>query len=550
MNTTENHNPQEEEIQFKDQKAKTVLELNSFNKRSFKLAFLFLLSLVAYLFVSMPVMSFKFSSGIIFLVVVISIFTALLIKNKKIALSIFAIGMLFYAGITVLSSPILRADDYYNLIGDVKQVSYQEEQPNIDNTRLIVVDYANAMKLGEKVLGESVGLGSQFTIGDYYLVETADDIAWVAPLEPLNFFKWFQNREGMPGYVYVSATNPNDVRLVQELNSEPIKIKYTQNAYFFKDIERYVYFQGHMTHGLTDYSFEIDDEGRPYWVITTYVPQIGVSGNDTTGVVLVDAQTGETDYYTNLEELPEWIERVHPTQFIAEQLNYWGAFKNGFINTILSQKDMIKTTEGNSYAYVDGEPHYYTGVTSIASDESTVGFILVNLRTKDTTFYTLTGATETAAMKSAEGQVQQYSYYATYPMLLNEFGKPTYFMTLKDGEGLVKQYAFVSVENYNIVGVGTTVDEARQNYYQELQANGTTLDTGEELEPVVGEVEVINYVDGVFYIKLVDNKDLYTVRSEVSKILPYTTPGDMVEIQAINAGEYLSITSFVNKDLE
>jgi hypothetical protein len=520
-------------------------------KRNYALAILFTIFLGAFTYLTFPIYSFKYASSISFMMIITIVYAFLLFKDKKKPLLLIPIFFTIYIILVVMSSPIVRSQDYYDLIGEVNQVNYNETPPNIDNEMVPVVDEQLARTLGDKVLGSDIGLGSQYTVGEYYLINTNDDLVWVAPLEPRSFIKWFQNQEGSPGYVYVSATDPNDVRLVQEINGEPINLKYTNESYFASNIYRHAYFANNMTRGLTDFSFEIDDEGNPYWVITTYAPQVGISGYDATGAVIIDAQTGETTTYNSIEEIPSWAERIQPTSFITQQVNYWGYYKNGWLNTVLGQKEMITTTNGFSYVMIDNEPYYYTGLTSVTNDQSTVGFILVNMRTKETTFYPITGATEEAAMNSAEGQVQQFGYQATFPVLVNEFGKATYFMTLKDADGLLKQYAYVSVENYNIVGVGNTKEEAKSNYYNSLKSSGTVNSSNIETNVTTGVVERINYIEGTYYIKLVGSDALYKASADISPILPYTNIGDTVTIEASSdSSTYVETLTFKNDTLE
>ena len=75
-------------------------------------------------------------------------------------------------------------------------------------------------------------------------------------------------------------------------------------------------------------------------------------------------------------------------------------------------------------------------------------------------------------MESAQSQVQQMRYEATFPLLLNIAEQPTYFMALKGADGLVKMYAMVNVEQYQIVSTGSTVAECEKNYRQALSNNG------------------------------------------------------------------------------
>ncbi|MGL4973508.1 MAG: hypothetical protein ACRC6H_10240 [Culicoidibacterales bacterium] len=452
----------------------------------------------------------------------------------------FAVLLLLALPVTgqIYASPIFQASAYRNLIGEVQEKDYAENVADVAVTKLPVVDQALAEKLGDKVLGNDLGLGSQFTIGEYYLIDYAGELAWVAPLEPIDFFKWLQNMEGSPGYILVSATDQNNVKLVQTLdNGEPVKIKYSKGAFLLNKLDRHVYLNGFMRYGLTDYSFEIDDEGHPYWVISEYRKEIGYFGGDNVSrVVIVDAQTGETTAYTP-EEAPEWANRVYPRQMMYTQINDWGLYKNGFINTLFGRREMLQVTEGGSYMFIDGENYFYTGLTSAGRDESTVGFMLVNTRTKESTFYKVSGATETTAMRSAEGIVQDLGYRSTFPILVNVQGKPTYFMTLKDNEGLVKRYAYVSVENYNNVGVGATINEAQKDYVRQLtQDNQITTPTEglTSLTAVVERIETI-IIDGesLTYLKVADNKTLFIVSPETSAYAPVTKIGDTVELKYV-----------------
>lgn len=536
-----------ETFDFKDDNKNTINAIKiNFNYVAAILIVIFIL----YVVIKNPILNPRFSSAQIIYLITITLITLRFVKNKKVSGIIFSVGIVIIIGLEILSSPLFHSKAYYNLLGDVKTVDYYDNVPDIDNTKLPVVDSTLAEKLGDKVLGQDVGLGSQFKVGEYYLISENDNLAWVAPLEPRGFFKWLQNIQGSPGYVYVSATDPNDVRLVQDINGSPIHIKYSNNSYFLNNIYRHAYLSGNMFRGMTDFSFEIDDQGNPYWVITSYAPSILVSGYDTTGVIIIDAQSGKSDFYSNIEDAPAWVERVQPSWLVSEQINDWGSYKNGWLNTILGQKDMITQTEGFSYVYIGGKPYYYSGLTSITNDQSTVGFMLVDLRNKVSTFYQLTGATETAGQSSAQGQVQQYGYQASFPILVNEYGTATYFMTLKDADGLLKQYAFVSVENYNIVGVGNSIEEAKLNYYDALKNNNKIDNTKVDVKTVTGELERINYVDGKYYLKLKNNNVLFSVESDISLKLPLTITGDTVEITYIPSDDlYNYVTVFDDKSI-
>lgn len=522
------------------------------------LLIIYIIILSLYFYFSTPVLNPIYQENYFFILINVLILLYFIIpstKNRNIltkTLSTVAIvGIIIYLIIMLLSSPVINSQKYQNLIGDVKTVNYKDTKPSNGEDKIPIVDYALANKLGDKVLGTDVGLGSQYKIGDYYMVSTNNDIAWVAPLEPQSFLKWLQNKKGSPGYIYVSATNPNDVRLVQELNGKPINLKYTANSYFNSNIKRHAYLLGNITKGMTDFSFEIDDDGNPYWVISTYKPTIGFSGNDISGIIVVNAQTGTTSFHSiNDPNLPKWINRIYPKTLIENQIHDYGYYTKGWLNTVTTQSNMIVPTESSSYFFNNGLPYFYTGMTSVQNDESTVGFMITNIQTKETIFYKVNGATETAAQKSAEGKVQQYNYLASSPILLDVFKTPSYFTPLKDKDGLVKQYAFISVENYNIVGIGDTVASAKNDYYDQLSTNNK-LDTEViDSKKTKGKIERINFNNGKYYLKLNDSQLLFIIDPKLSTLLPLSLKDDNVTIEYIETlSEYQNAVTFENNDL-
>ena len=188
----------------------------------------------------------------------------------------------------------------------------------------------------------------------------------------------------------------------------------------------------------------------------------------------MNAVTGEHEY---VEQVPEWVDRLYSANIIIQQYDYYGRYHNGFLNSILGQRDVTVTTEGYNYIAIDDDVYMYTGVTSVMADESNIGFILSNQRTKETHFYSIAGAEEYSAMDSAQSQIQQMRYTATFPLLLNIADQPTYFMALKGGDGLVKMYAMVNVQQYDIVSTGSTVAECEGSYRRTLAGRGIIDET-------------------------------------------------------------------------
>ncbi|MGL4108461.1 Yip1 family protein [Clostridium sp. LP20] len=483
--------------------------------------------------------------------VVVSLLYGLTHLKKNIAAIGIVVGIL-YAVVLFLCSPIISYKSHRALIGNVGGIEFSDEIEHIDLNQLPTIDYELADKLADKKLGEIPSLGSQVTIGKLHLQSINGELYYVAPLEHSSVIKWLTNRKGTSGYIKVSATNQNDVQLVTELNGSPLKIKYLESSYLLSDLYRAAYLRD-MKAGHTDFTFELDDEGRPYWVVTRYDNAIGITESKAIGALVIDAQTGESETY-DINNLPKWIDRIQPKSFINNYINKWGELVHGVFN--FNDKDKLKATDGMNLIFNKDECYYYTGITSVGNDEGLVGFTLTNTRTGETTMYKTAGATEEASVRSAEGKVQQFGYKGTFPYLINIQGEPTYFTTLKDSNGLVKQYAMVNVKNYNTVGVGDTLQGTLNNYLEGLTNTNISLEGSNKEEMIQGEIERIGLVvkDGtsIYDIKLKGQEKIFSVSTETSRDVALSTVGDMVEIKYINVGDskYIIVNKFVNLNSE
>jgi hypothetical protein len=527
--------------------------------------------LFSMIYVTMPVFAYGFGELafiLLILVVIILFFSTSLaitkngksfqiIKKPSKIFYYIIFGLLFYMIILPLitSSSLLRTSDYQTLIGKVKtgdKISNHIAPISIDEIR--VVDENLAYLLGEKILGSQPALGSQVELGEFCIQKVNQDLYWVAPLLHSGFFKWLNNQEGTAGYVMVSATNERDVKLVQNIAGKDIKIKYQKNAYFQDDTQRHLYFNGYNDIGLTDFSFEIDDSGKPFWVVTKYVKKIGFSGNDATGVLVVDCQTGEIKEYS-IANTPLWVDRIQPIAFVEDQLNDWGEYVNGYWN--FSNANKLKITEGLTLVYGENHKSYwYTGLTSVGKDESAVGFVLVDTRTKETTFYKQGGATEFAAQSSAQGKVQEKGYNASLPIPYNINNIPTYVMTLKDKGGLVKMYAMVAISDYTIVGVGNTMRETLTSYKNVYNTNGskintTSSSTKKELKSLITRIQNdVKNGNSFYYFKVKDYPNIFVGSSQISNQLPVTIVGDSIKISFdIDNEEVIDVSTFDNINL-
>lgn len=433
-----------------------------------------------------------------------------------------------------LSSPVINAGKYKELVNisngnfekDIQQISYDE---------IPLLDKASAEIVGGRKMGTMVDYVSQFEVGsDYTQINYKGKPVRITPLVYGNLLKWFTNRsDGIPAYISIDMATQN---------ADCIKlddgIKYSKSEHFGRLIYRYIRFN-YPTYIFDNINLEIDENGTPYWICPVKDYTIGLFGGVTiSNVVIVNAVTGEhTDY--KVDEVPQWVDHVYSADLLISYYDYYGTLQHGYLNSILSQKGCLKTTEGYNYIALNDDVWVYTGITSVGGDESNVGFVLMNQRTAETKYYQIAGAEEFSAMSSAEGKVQNLGYTATFPLLLNISGEPTYFISLKDSAGLVKMYAMVNIQKYTVVATATTTNECERQYKDMLISNNIQVDDN-NAEPVkttkiTGTITKLAsaVVEGNthYYIALNDGKNIYDI--DVSKNLGIVLKnvGDTVSIE-------------------
>lgn len=425
---------------------------------------------------------------------------------KSIGMVLLGVVAIYLVG-TLLSSPIINAKKYQKLL-TVKQGEFTKDIEELSPDQIPLLDKDSATLLGNRKMGSMVDMVSQFEVDDIYSqINYTGKPVRVSPLRYASAIKWLTNRsEGIPAYIRIDMTSQNT-----ELVKLKEGMKYSTSEYFNRNIYRTLRF-AHPTYIYGELSFETDDEGVPYWVAPVKKFNIGLFGGETVGrVVLCNAVTGETKDYA-IEDVPQWIDRAYSADLLVQLYNYNGSLKHGFFNSVLGQKDCLKTTTGYNFLAIEDDVWVYTGVTSVSGDESNVGFVLMNQRTMETRFYPIEGATEASAMSSAEGQVQNLKYKATFPLLLNMSGEPTYFIALKDDAGLVKKYAMVNVQKYQLVAIGDTFSACETQYHDLLLANGVTEEKKDTREVMTITGNITKIAQGVLegnshYYLMVEGSD-------------------------------------------
>lgn len=430
------------------------------------------------------------------------------------------------------SSSIFHASAYQQQLQLDQTADFYKDNDKVNYQSIPVVDKDSAQRLGDRKMGEIVDYVSQFEVdNEYEQINYNNKPYRVTTISYSNLIKWFtNNKEGLPAYITVDMVNQESevVRLEKGM-------KYSHSDLFFRNINRHIRLQ-HPTKMFETPSFEIDDAGNPFWIAPVYEYKIGLfGGKDITGAIIVNAVDGSSEYY-DIADVPSWIDRVYPADLLLSQLQNWGKFGKGYFNTIFSQKGVLRPTDGYNYIALDDDVYIYTGLTSVSNDASNVGFALINMRTKESKYYAISGAEEYSAMSSAEGKVQNLQYTATFPILINAGGEPTYFLSLKDSAGLVKKYAFVSVENYQVVATGDSVAEAEKAYYKLLAENGVdNIDYVESsLEGKITAIkETVVSGNSHYYFNIENSDKVYIAPISISAELPLLKVGDTVEIEYI-----------------
>lgn len=461
------------------------------------------------------------------------------VNKYGLMVSVLLIGYVIIGQLT--SSAIFNASSYQKQLKVDKTADFYKDNPKVNYQSIPVVDKDSAERLGDRKMGEMVEFVSQFEVdNEYGQINYQDTPYRVTTLSYADLIKWFTNQgEGLPAYIRVNmVTQESEVVQLEK------GMKYSNSDLFFRNIERHIRIN-YPTMMFETPTFEIDDEGDPHWIAPVYNFKVGLfGGKDIVGAIIVNAIDGSSEYY-DIKDVPTWIDRVYPSELLLSQLENWGQYEKGYFNTLLSQKGVLKPTDGYNYIALDDDVYIYTGLTSVSSDASNVGFSLINMRTKEAKYYAISGAEEFSAMGSAEGKVQNLKYTATFPILINAGGQPTYFMSLKDSAGLVKKYAFVSVQNYQIVATGDSVAAAEKEYYQLLSDNGKVkvdFESKKSTAVISSIQEAVVNGNSNYYFTIEGMDKVFIAPISLNNQLPLMKTGDTITIEYLDDSESTSET--------
>ncbi len=456
------------------------------------------------------------------------------LKSKTKPFIFFGLLVVVIILINIFYSPLINAKMYANRIDIDESQNFLSDIQPVDFSTLPLLDRDSSLKLGDRVMGQLPELVSQFDVSPLYTqINYHNRVVRVTPLEYNGVYKYLINRKnGVKGYISVDSVDGSTDLVKLEKG-----MKYVPSGLFNEKLQRKLRLQ-YPTFIFGKENFEIDENGAPFFVVPVFKYKgIGLL-EDVKGVVILDPITGESKFYT-VNDVPTWVDHVYPAELLIQQIDDWGLYKNGFFNSIFGQKNVVKTTRGYNYIAKDDDIYLYTGITSTLADESNIGFVLSNMRTKETTFYSVPGAEETSAMESAKGQVQQMNYTASFPLLINLNNQPTYLISLKDNAGLVKMYAFVDVQDYQKVVVTDAsqgIEKAAQNYIGDKNVN-ISMDESEYMDKTITVKDISTaIIDGNTYYYIVDQDGhRYRAKINVGEMkLPFVGQGDELNISYQN----------------
>lgn len=443
-------------------------------------------------------------------------------------LVIVCVGVLIVG--SALGATLFRSRAYANLLPVDKREFTEDIEQSDQVTDIALMDTESARIFGNRKIGSLSDVVSQYEIeADYTQISIKGQPMKVSGLKYASFFKWWNNRNsGVPGYVQVNPVN-SEAKYVKL--TKPMK--YVPSAYFNYNLQRHVQLT-YPTKIISGYKFEVDDDGNPYYICPTMTARVGLFGGiDVNGVIICDPIDGECKYYA-IGDCPSWVDSVYDGHLLTKKYNWHGMLSGGYINSIIGQKGCKQATDDFGYKIIGDDVWVYTGVTSANGDQSNIGFVMMNQRTSEARYYQVSGAEEHSAMSAAEGEVQEKGYKASFPSLINVSGTPTYIMVLKDAGGLVKLYAMVNVEQYNIVATATSQTKVFEEYKTLLASDGKLETEKNDLKEDTITVQSVEYIDSddgtMVYIKDT-NHQVYKQAFKEDESLIRISAGDVLHVK-------------------
>ncbi len=449
---------------------------------------------------------------------------------------------LAYVGVAVSGWPLFHAEEYAALAGEVPTREWTREIQPKDPTHMILVPFDTAMYEAAKSVSRDGAIGSQFSLDREHatLQRVRGRMRYEVPLE-FNGFRTWSATGSVPGWIEVDAEDP-DAPTAFPRTGVGRPITFTPGAFGSHDLERAVRDAGYADQ-VAGVRFEIDEENRPWWVVTLSRPLHGWDGDALTTVLVVDPSTG-VPTASAPGNTPSFVDAPVPAGLVREWLGYDGELAHGAWNAWWDKLALTEPESPNLVAGNDERPVWVTGMTSQnTNDQSLVSLVYTDPRTGRSVRYAMSGgATEAAAQLAADhnSDIGFRHLSAAVPQVYNVEGVATAVMPLVNATGAFQGVALARLANVQRVSWGTSLSAAVAAYKAGLFQDGqqASLDNGSRAVSVQGTVDRIAPVVGSgdtyqFHLRGVGR--IYTAKPTEAPALGLTQAGDQVSFDTVDS---------------
>ena len=372
------------------------------------------------------------------------------------------------------SSDMINGTDKARILSVTTQHINQIDLEPADPKHICLVDHnMAALKAAQAMTkmktSDNAIVSSRYNLGTATKQFVDNSLWWVFPLEFKGYWQW-SSTATIPGFIRVSAEDPfTEAQAVQfDKQGKEIGIRYLNSACFHQFGERYLREHGYSLSCLDDFTFEVDDNWKPYYTVSNIEWTIGFGGEKVKSVIIFDLQSGEIQECP-ISDIPvkyPWLDRAIPEDILDKQCKSWGLYNRvGWTFTSYEDGKRQKPTDGWYLTYDKQKCYWLTGWTSLNNKTSDlVGLSVTDAQTGKTTYYPMQGFTEDVAHTVAKALWNQFpTYEPTECVLYNIYGMMTYVLPMKAGNSF-QGVSLVSMENKDIKAKGTNMQEALSNY--------------------------------------------------------------------------------------
>ncbi len=442
----------------------------------------------------------------------------------------------------IAGSGIFYASHYAGMIGTIERHTWSDDVQPKDPRHMRMVSTDTALYLAQKAVANAGAIGSQFLLDKEYITlqRVKNELVYVIPFDFTGFSTWTGSK-GVPAYITIDAEDPERKPQVVTLTGADM-LRFTPGAYFDDNLTRHLRNSGFVNDGLTSPRFELDENGKPHWIVSTYKPTAWWWGEAINGIATIDPSTGEIVRYS-VADAPEWIDRIYPADFVQNYADMWGTFSGGFWNSFWDKQGLTQTETPHLIYGENNKAEWVIGIGSKSgNDDSLIGIIYTDSRTGKSIYYeTNGGATDTAVLRAVDNNqdVLFKHLHGVAPQIYNVYGSMAAVVPLVNPTDAFQGVAIVQLTDIQNVAVGATQSEALRSYQAIIYRSGQqiALDKTATVKELNGVVDRISHDPGstgsVYLFHIVGVPRIFTASSGEFVKLTLTQPGDNVTVTFI-----------------